>query len=167
MAGKQSRIHSLDIAEHRDWQERFWNIQRLGWVLMTLFIVAAALGATGKGGPLATASVRTADGTVHYPRVTRWRSDEDIVVRLPASASGEVELLVSPAFSEVFGVDSVSPDPRRSTVTPSGHAYTFAVTPGGPKEIFLHVTSGRPTFRQPLAMRVGESVARMEVTVLP
>ena len=167
MAEVQSSERRLDISDDRDWQERFWTIQRVSWLLMAMFIVAALLGATGKGGPLSSASVRTPDGTIDYPRITRWQSAEDVIVRLPASTSGEVDLLVSPEFAEVYGIDSIIPEPTRSKTTPAGHRFTFAADGGGQKEIILHVTAGKPAISQPVDIRLGRSVTRIRVTVLP
>ena len=167
MAKEQGGERRLDVSDDRVWQERFWTIQRIGWLVMALFILAALLGATGKGGPLAKASVQTAGGTIDYPRITRWQSAEDVIVHLPASASGEVELLASPGFAEVYSIDSIVPQPSAARTTPAGHLFTFDATGGGPKEIILHVTAGKPVIGQPVMVRIGQSVARIRVTVLP
>ena len=167
MAKDQNREQTLEVADDRAWQERFWTVQRVGWLVMALFILAALFGATGKGGPLASASAATPDGTLEYPRITRWQSAEDVIVRLPDSAAGDIELLVSPEFAEVYSVDSIVPQPSQSEATSEGHLFTFAATGKGPKEIILHVTAGKPAFGQPVDVRIGQSVARIRVTVLP
>jgi hypothetical protein len=167
MAQEQSNERRLDVPDDRAWQERFWTVQRAAWVLMALFILAALFGATGKGGPLASASAATPDGTLEYPRITRWQSAEDVIVRLPDSAAGDIELLVSPKFAEVYSIDSIVPQPSQSEATSQGHLFTFDATGNGPKEIILHVTAGKPAFGRPVDVRIGRSVARVRVTVLP
>ena len=167
MAQEQSKERRLDVPDDRAWQERFWTVQRVAWVLMALFILAALFGATGKGGPLASASAQTPDGTIDYPRITRWQSAEDVIIRLPPATSGEVELLVSPGFAKVYSIDSIVPQPSKSTTTPAGHMFTFAAAGGGPKEIVLNVTAGKPAIAQPVDVHIGRSAAHIRVTVLP
>ena len=169
MAKGATARNGLQAGEDRAWQEKMWTAQRFAWVVMALFIVAALFGATGKGGPLASATARSPGASVDYPQITRWQSDEEISVTLPPSASGEVELLVSPEFARLFSIKSIMPEPSRSETTQSGHAFTFDVG-GGPAEktITLFVTAGRPVLGKPIALRVGHSKpAAMRVTVLP
>ncbi len=167
MADKQGKHAPLEVADDRDWQERFWTAQRIGWLVMAVLVVAALAGATGKGGPLASATMTTDGGTIVYPRIARWQSSEDVIVRLPPSASGNVELLVSPAFSKVFSIDSILPEPSSSQATAAGHLFTFPTMAGGDKQIILRVTGGKPVIEQPVDVRIGKSAARLTVTVLP
>lgn len=167
MADKQSKHPPLAVADDRDWQERFWTVQRIGWLMMALLVVAALAGATGKGGPLASATITTDGGIIDYPRISRWQSSEDVIVRLAPSASGDVELLVSPAFSKVFSIDSILPEPSSSQATAAGHLFTFATMAGGNKQIILRVTGGKPVVEQPVDVRIGRSAAHLKVTVLP
>lgn len=165
---RQSRQRQSPVAEEdRDWQERFWTVQRIGWLLMALLVIAALAGATGKGGPLSSTTLRTDSGTINYPRITRWQSSEDVVVTLPAHLTGDVELLVSPAFSRVFSIDSIVPAPSDARTTPAGLQFTFRTAPGGEKDIIIHVTSGKPVLSQNVQLRIGEKAARLNVTVLP
>lgn len=166
MAEKKVK-QSLEVAEDRDWQEKFWTAQRIGWLVMALFVISALAGATGKGGPLASATIRTSGGTIDYPRIARWQAAEDVIIRLPASTAGNVELLVSPAFSRVFSIDSIMPEPSEAQTTPAGHRLTFSTADGGDKQIILQVTGGKPVIEQPVDVRIGGSAARLTVTVLP
>lgn len=159
----------LQVGEDRAWQEKFWTAQRVGWIAMTVFILAALLGVTGKGGPVASASARSGDASIDYPRITRWQSDEEISLRLPGSASGRVEVLLSPEFSRLFSIKSIVPEPSSSETTASGNAYRFDVAGGRSEQnITFNVTSGRPVFGQRIEARIGGSKpAQLRVTVLP
>lgn len=169
MAAEQGKSGGLQVNEDRAWQEKFWTAQRVGWIFMALVIVVAILGLTGKGGPLASASARNAVGTIDYPRITRWQSDEEVKVRLEPSAAGKVDLLLSPSFARLFSIKSVTPEPSSVAATGAGQLYTFEVGPGaGEKTISFNVTAGRPALGQPVEARIGNSQpVRMNVTVLP
>lgn len=169
MAEQTPHGRGLEVQEDRAWQEKFWTAQRVAWVAMALFIVTALLGFTGKGGPLASATASVPGASVHYPRITRWQSDELLTVTLPPSASGEVNLELSSSFIELFAVQSVRPQPSKSVATPSGHRFTFDVSGGGePKVIQFQVQAENPVLFQRVSATIGNSEqARMGVTVLP
>lgn len=158
----------LQLSEDRRWQEYLWTTQRIGWVLMAVFVLAAILGLTGSGGPLATASATTPGGTVEYPRVARWAAKEQIVFKVPASAQGSVELTLSPDFNDVFAVDAIVPRPASSAATAAGHRYAFDLEGAGAKAIVFNVTAGPPALFPRVSARFGSSSpAEMRVVVLP
>ena len=167
---KQSAIKDgLEVNEDRAWQERFWTVQRFAWVVMTLILVAALLGATGKGGPLASASERSPAGTIDYPRITRWQSSDQVAVRLPASASGEVDVELSPEFAETFTIESIEPEPSQVQATAEGDLFTFDVGNGaGEKEIVFNVRAQKPLLYRSVKARIGNGPRQpLALTVLP
>ena len=156
------------MLDDREWQERFWTAQRVGWLFMVLFLVAAIAGLTGKGGPLASATAKAADATIDYPRISRWQSDEELVVRLADSASGKVDVELSSAFGRVFTLESVKPEPASVQATARGHKFTFEVEAGaGEKQIVFDVKTGRPVMGKTINAAVGGAPGRMTVTILP
>lgn len=170
MVDEQSRSDGgLDVAEDRSWQERFWTVQRVGWVLMAMFIIAAVAGITGKGGPVASATARTPAGEIDYPRIARWQTDELLVVRLGPAMSGKVDVAVSREFTELFTVGSIVPQPTSSVATGDGQRFTFDVGGGkGSKAIALQITPANPVLFQPMSVTIANSKpARIGVTVLP
>lgn len=169
MAAEQRKSGGLQVNEDRAWQEKFWTAQRVSWIAMALVIVVAVLGLTGKGGPFASASARSASGTIEYPRITRWQSQEEVAVRLAPSAAGKVDLLLSPSFARLFSIKSVVPEPSSVATTGAGQRFTFEVGPGeDEKTIIFNVTTGRPVLGQPVEARIGNlQPVRMNVTVLP
>lgn len=118
---------------------------------------------------LASASAQLPGGaTIEYPRITRWQSKEQVIVRLPASAAGEVELELSPAFVEIFSIVSLEPEPSEVRATSGGHRFTFNVEPGGEKLIVFNVEAGKPTMQRTTNVRIGDGPpAEMRLTVLP
>lgn len=169
MAEKQEKRGRLQVEEDRPWQETLWSAQRVGWALMALLIFAALLGALGKGGPFASASARSPAAVIEYPRITRWQSNEQVTVRLPPSASGEVDVELSRAFVELFSVESIEPDPSEVQATGAGHRFTFNVeNGGGDKLVVFHVKAGTPALKRTIHARIGDAPpTEMRLTVLP
>lgn len=169
MVSEATRKHGLQVEEDRPWQEKFWTAQRVGWLLMAVLVVAALLGATGKGGPLASASVKADGGVLNYPRITRWQSNEQLVARLPASASGEVGIELSRPFVELFSIESIEPEPSEVEATAAGHRFTFELGAGkGEKLIVFNVRVAKPALQRSVGVRIGEgSPQQMRLTVLP
>lgn len=168
MAEQTAQTRGLEVHEDRRWQEKFWVAQRFGWAIMALLLLGAILGATGKGGVLASASERTSAGVIEYPRITRWQSDEQVTVRLPPSAGGQVEVAFSRDFLDLFSLDSVQPEPSEVGATGEGHVFTFNVEPGGEKTILFNVTSGKPVLNRRMRARIGEArPVELRLTVLP
>lgn len=159
----------LDIIENRDWQERFWSFQRVAWLVMIAILIAAIFGATGSGGPLATAQVEIDGATVSYPRIARWQAAAEMTVELPPQAQGSVDIQVSSNFLDVFGVESISPTPSAAAATPTGHRYTFDVASGAkPKTLVLHLRAMRATLPRQGEVKIGNgSAARLNFVVLP
>lgn len=136
---------------------------------MSLVVVAALLGLTGKGGPLASATVRTHAGSIEYPRISRWQSNDHLTVTLPPEASGEVEVRLSNAFVELFAVQAITPEPSRAAAVAGGHRFTFDVDrAGGPKVLQFQISASNPRLEQKVAIAIGGSApAELTITVLP
>lgn len=169
MAEKQRKSGRLQVEEDRPWQERMWTAQRIGWVLMALLILAALLGVMGKGGPLASASAHTLAGTIEYPRIARWQSNERVTVRLPPSVGGRVEVELSRPFVQLFSIQSIEPDPSEVLATSAGCRFTFDVEQGGgEKLIIFSLKAGKPALQQTVDVRIGDAPpTQMRLTVLP
>ena len=159
----------FDVSEDRALQEKMWIAQRIGWILMVLFLVAAILGATGSGGPLSMARVKTPEGIIEYPRISRWQAAAQMTVTLPPASTSEAQLHLSNELVKLFHVETVSPEPSESVTTPAGHRFTFTVGEGtGPKTIVLHIRAARPALMTSAEAKIGDGEpVRLGLTVLP
>jgi hypothetical protein len=165
---KQVKSSSLEVHEDRPWQETLWTAQRVGWAVMALIVLAALVGLTGKGGPIASASAETAGATILYPRITRWKSDDQLTVRLPPSASGKVDVELSKAFGELFAIRSVEPEPSEVQATANGHRYTFEVEGGGDKLVVFGLHAENPAIQRTVRAQIADAPpAHLTITVLP
>lgn len=125
------RVGALEIDEDLRYQRRAWIIQRVGWLLMALLILAALLGLTGNDGLLADGHAESSDGTlkIDYRRLARKASPSDIRISLQAEAieGDQVRLWVAQGFFDGFQVENVVPEPESVAVDDERVLYTFAV----------------------------------------
>lgn len=164
-----TRQSGLQVREDRAWQENLWTAQRVAWAVMALVVAAALLGATGKGGPLANSTIETGGAVIDYPRITRWQSADQLTIRLPAHASGTVDVELSKAFVDTFTIESLEPEPSEVSATTAGHRFSFLVDGGaGEKSVVFNLKAGKAALALPIEARVGSGEpAQFTMTVLP
>ena len=152
---------------HQDiaFQRRFWRVERVAWAGFALVLALALAGLTGGGGPLAHATAKTAYGSIAYPRVARWLTDDVIVVRLDAAPRERVTVELDRRFAEAFEIVSMQPEPATSAATPHGMRYAFAVDGAG--EVVLHVRPLRPAAMPDGLIRVDGEATPVRPLVLP
>ena len=109
-----------------------WRIQRMGWVLIALFLLAALVGLFG-GGVLSNATARDeGDGyelALGYPRFGRAEStlQLDLQVTAPGQSADEVSAKLSGQFVEKVTITSISPEPDSSAAEGDTVVYTWQV----------------------------------------
>jgi hypothetical protein len=157
MAQKQ-RAGALEIDQQLDVQRRTWTVQRYGWAVMGLLILAALLGLFGSG-PLSHTTIGTPDGALElqYERFWRLLSPTTLRVTLrPAAAHDkEVSVWLSQRYLDRVVVRQVTPQPRRVEAEAERLHYTFSASQMGPPiTVSFNVEpeqSGRVTGRLGLA----------------
>lgn len=160
------RDDGLQLEEHRAFQERFWSVQRGAWVAFGLLLLAALLGLTGAGGPLSRASAYLGGGTLEYPRIARWQSADEMVVRL-SPGPAERSLTLSPDFTSTLQIQTIHPEPLRSVAGPGGTRLTFATVAGNEAEVQIGVTPLHPGYPE-FAIRIDDGASRsLRMIVLP
>lgn len=169
MAKAETSARGLQVTEDRSWQEKFWTAQRVGWVLMAVFILAAIAGLTGMGGPLASARAELGGGTIDYPRITRWQADDQLQVRISPASPADVELTLSRDLVQLFAISSIQPEPAEVQATAAGHRFKFETEPGERERVIAFaVRATRPVIAQPVAASLGNArPQRLTITVLP
>jgi len=136
------RSEGLELEEHVGFQHRDWLAQRIAWVLMVLFVGAAAVGLFGSG-PLSRARADVPGlMTLEYDRFGRLETTEALKVRLEPAATrgGTVRLWVTREFLESARVESVVPPPTRVELADGRLVYVFDVDePGVPMNVTFNV----------------------------
>lgn len=128
------KIGTLQLDQDVGFHRRAWFVQRVGWGVMALIVLAAFLGLAGSG-PLTRVDAREADGAfeVVYSRFVRHRAPETIEVKVAGAALDEDELRlhVSRSFLEGISVESVQPEPSSVEVGSDRIVYVFDLVQAG------------------------------------
>jgi hypothetical protein len=127
------RVRDLDIAEEPSLDRRTWTVERVGWAVMSLVVVAALLGVCGSGGPLNTGRAGDSAFAVSYARLLRHGSPTSMEVRFDAAAveDGEIRLGVDAALFDRVQIEAVTPEPDRVELEPGRLLFVFPVVAGG------------------------------------
>jgi hypothetical protein len=122
-----SRKHrDLDIDEDLAFQEKEWFVQRIGMALLFLFVLGAALGLTGMGGPLSTARAGRPEEPVfvEYERFVRHGATSTVRLHLRGNP-GVVKFWVSAPYAASVRVSSVEPPAQKVVVENDRQVYAI------------------------------------------
>jgi hypothetical protein len=151
------RVDGLEIDQDLEFQRKAWVAQRVAWVLMALFVLAAAVGVLGSGPVSHARGAVPGVMTLEYERFARFETSETLTVRLASAATtGDVvRLSLDRDFLDSAKIETVLPPPVRVEAAAGRLIYVFPlVEPRVP----LVVTF---TF-EPQAIGVQEGVVRLE-----
>ena len=109
----------LDIDEDLSFQRREWVFQRIGWWVLSAFVLAAALGVFGRG-PLsqAEAGERASTLWIEYERFIRVGARTRIIIHATATENG-LHLRLNRDFLEGYRLEGVTPEPAAIEPGPS------------------------------------------------
>jgi hypothetical protein len=134
------RVSDLQINEDLEFQRRSWVLQRVGWVVMGLVVLAALLGLFGGTGSLGGAKAGSEDAvmSVSYERFLRFMKPTTLQIRLSpeAGTEGEVTVWLDREYLEGMQVQQVTPQPDSAEAGPDRLTYVFKVDdPNGPTAV--------------------------------
>jgi hypothetical protein len=118
---------------------REWLIQRIGWVVVALFLVLALAGLFG-GGPLSHARAAGASGSIEYEHFVRSGTPTDLVVTAAtAGARGVNRVEIASGYLAAFRVERITPEPRAVRTMGDRLVYEFAAgAPGASISFHIH-----------------------------
>ena len=133
----------LEIHEDPDGHERAWKVQKVGWAVTALLLLAAMLGLCGSSGPLNKTSAGDESSiTLLYPRFVRHGATSALQVRAAGSVttSETFRLVCDRTFLDRLEVRQVIPEPEDTVVGVDEVTYVFKVAERGrPVEITFDV----------------------------
>ncbi len=108
-----------------------WRVERIGWTVMALILVATLLGAFGDG-PLSRARAGSAALSVEYDRLVRSSSPTQYRFRVsPAQAEqGRLRLRLDQSLVDRMELESIVPQPEHQTAGPDYAEFVFRLAPG-------------------------------------
>jgi hypothetical protein len=156
---------TLQLPAETDFHRRAWRVQRISYLVLTVIVLAALLGAFG-GGPLSRASRNDGHGlTLQYERFARASGRTTVDLYFDAAAETRTHaLLLDRGWIEAVRIQSIVPAPSQTLALPGALRYRFDVQEGSD----LHVRiEAEPAAPGPLALGVGQpDVAPIRVTQL-
>jgi hypothetical protein len=134
----------LPVPEDMLFQQRVWAAERIGWVVLTIAVLAGLLGVFSDG-LVSAATVTSGDGglQVHYERFERKTARAQFAIRVLRAPSQETHLRLRPGFVESYVIESLYPQPVRSTAGAQGLELVFAPTGAGDLSVHLAARARR------------------------
>jgi hypothetical protein len=137
------RADGLQLEEDRPLQERIWTMERVAHGVFGLLVVAGLSGLAGSGGPIADTTLTGDAGSVTLPRIARWETPAEVAVGFTQNQPRHRLTLAGP-FVDRMIVESVQPQPARSSAGPDGLVYEFAAEGRAAARATLRVSPSRP-----------------------
>lgn len=151
-------------------QRRTWTVERVGWGLMALLLVAAALGLFGAG-PLSTTLVQVphAAAQIEYDRFQRKTAPAivKIVVAERATESGELVVAVDDEFMRAYDIRSIRPEPAQSVALAHGIRFRLETDPQTPATIYFHLQTARLGYFRPRLTIADGPAVELPILIYP
>lgn len=131
---------TLDIRQNEKYQKAESRIERLGWVVLTLFIIAGLLGLVGSG-PLSSSTATSDNGlvSVDYDRVIHHEADTLVTLRFSGAAveDGAITAVISGSWVSGIDLQGISPETSEQRTVPNGVTLEWTVDESGETEAVL------------------------------
>ena len=156
------------VKEDLRFQQATWIVERAGWVVMAMVVVAALAGLFG--GPTTRRDAHDESGRVHvsYQHFQRQLDPTDMVVTVDAQGQSLLELTIDRALADSFEIRTIAPAPIETQAHEGGLLMKFAVSPGAePARIALKGVPNRPGRLKGRIGLFGESPADLDIFIYP
>jgi len=122
----------LEVSEDIPFQRMWWSIQRIGWAIMGLILIAS-LGGTFGDGPLSKVRLSSSSGQVEFSfnRVVRRSSPEQIAIQVRRVQDSPIILRIPREFLEHAKLEEMSPPPFLTEADGDGRSYHFRQSADG------------------------------------
>jgi hypothetical protein len=131
----------LELETDELFQRNEWRIQRVGWVVWSLVIIAAIIGLLGSG-PMSHKEIVAADGslTIAYDRYLHYHHPTQLTLSVGEIAGGELRIKFNRELLDRLQVERIEPEPTKSELTDDGVIYTFLKTASSQNaKVIFHV----------------------------
>jgi hypothetical protein len=134
----------LPVRDDTSFQHRVWLGERIGWVVLSVLVIAGLLGVFSNGLASKT-TVTSPDGSLRviYERFERKTARGHFTIHIAHADAQELRVRLSQAFVETHVIESLYPPPLRSTAGERGLELTFAPTAEGDLSIYLAARARR------------------------
>ena len=133
MTKKRETDGGFEVNEDLVFQRRQYVVQRIGWVFMALLVLAALLGAFGRGA-LSRRSAASPDGTVRveYDRFGRLNAQTRLELAVsPPPGTKELRLWIDRKYMRNFERIETDPEPQRVDLAADRITLVYQITDKG------------------------------------
>ncbi|MEZ3499684.1 hypothetical protein [Pantoea sp. KPR_PJ] len=118
MADNENQSRHYPVKENMPWQRLEWHIQRVGFVLLLLLVLAGAVGLFSKGW-LSNQRAASADSRleVDYERFGRRESNMDMTLRLKQLRGNRYEIRLRGPQLDAIQLQTLQPQPDEAWST--------------------------------------------------
>ena len=116
----------LELETDESFQRNEWRIQRVGWVIWSVVIIAGLIGLLGSG-PMSHKEISAADGslTVDYDRYVHYHHPTQLTLSVGGIADDKMGIKIDRALLDRLQVERIEPEPLQTELTDDGVIYTF------------------------------------------
>lgn len=125
----------LQLHQDLAFQRRSWKFQRIGWIMMALFVLAGIMGLLGPGLlSHTTISTPTQSLQVEYDRLIRLHASTRLKVQsTPTTATVEdadriMQIQIRREYLEQFQIAHILPEPEAVLIQPTNLRYDFLIS---------------------------------------
>ena len=167
-----SEIHQvgdIQVNEDLSFLRKEWRFQRIGWILMLLFVLLGISGALGRG-PLSKVSEGDENSlAVSYEGIIRHGADTQLeIVAGRALRSDTLRLYVTAGYLKAFEVRNIIPEPISSGIRGPYVYYDFLRDPRAQSSgITFHMTPERYWGRRARVFTSGAAPLHVHQFTLP
>jgi hypothetical protein len=142
--GKPQRFGDLDLAYDPVHEEREWCVQRIGWALIGLAILAAIIGVLGPG-PLSKKREGKMGAAlfVEYQRFARYQAPGEFKVLCRPEGKEQFRLSLDRTFIEQTEIKEISPEPFETSAAGDTYVYFFKLGQGEEQLVTIRFESKR------------------------
>lgn len=114
---------SLDLEDEIRLHETGWTIQRIGWVVILLLLVASALGVFGTG-ILSKKNITKNGHNIIFEKFVRYEAPMQLTVDAK-SKNNKIEIRIPQTYFKSIELDKIVPEPHRRDLADGMAIFTF------------------------------------------
>jgi hypothetical protein len=153
-------VGDLEIDEDLTFEKWQWAVERIGWLLMLCIVMAALLGAFGRG-PLSQSSTVSPDNalSIEYDHFGRLNAQTDLRFQIAEGAITDSSLLLwlDREYLKKFEIKEISPKPERMDLSDDRVTLVYRV-PKAAAPLQVHL------ILEPVEMGAAKGAAGLEGT---
>jgi hypothetical protein len=114
----------LEIEDEIDLHRKGWVIQKIGWAIILLTVIAASAGLFGTG-ILSNKHITGKEGTVRFERFVRFESPTELTIE--GRSNGEnIEVVFPSSYFLGMELDKIQPAPTMQRIESGSIVYRFS-----------------------------------------